>query len=182
MSLRNAVSRSPPNPQAWRWGNIGFDTRKKLWFVDLYNGNGMVKFHYARNVIVKNGCGVQYQWNNRGEPIFWHVRERFFSDEVKSISYDQKGNLIIECSAHAPPPDEGLPSDYSYVAYAYSLKTSKGYIEFYDRRDKLIKTIRDRWILVEDLPAGRLANILTFASGRTGKTSRKSSSQGLPLS
>jgi hypothetical protein len=107
----------------WYWANIGFDTTKKLWFVDLYDNKGMIKMYIAKNVILKNGSGVQYQWPDRGPRAFWHVRERIFANDVRSISYDNEGNLIVE-SVSVEAPDEDVPRDYSYVTYAYSLKTT----------------------------------------------------------
>ena len=136
--------------EPWIWGNIGFHTAKKLWFLELLNHKGLVNTYFASSIILRNGYGVQYQWPDRGPRPFWHVRERIFSEDVASITFDSTGNLIV---AFAKPevPDEQIPEDYTYITYAFSLKTARGFIEIYDSKDRLLKSIKNRWILVEDL-------------------------------
>jgi hypothetical protein len=134
----------------WTWGDLGFDTAKKLWFVDLHDYKGSVKLFLARKITLKDGPGIQYQWPDKGPREFWHVRERFFVNEVRSIGYDEDGTLVVEFVKVEAAKDE-VPQNYSYLTYAYSLHTSRGFVEFYDSNDKLLKTIHEKWILVEDL-------------------------------
>lgn len=136
---------SPP----WIWADVGFDTNKKLWFLNLFNNKGLTQQYLTRNIILKNGNGIQYQWaDNRGD--YWHIRERIYAADVRSVTYDKDGNLIVE-SIKVEAPDELVPENYAYLTYAYSLKTSKGYVEFFDKNGKLLRTINERWIVVEGL-------------------------------
>ena len=138
----------PPNP--WYWADVGFDTTKKLWFVRLNNHKGMVQIYLAKSIVLKNGYGVQYQWPDGGPRDIWHVRERIYSSDVKSINYDESGNLVVD-SVKVESLQEEVPQDYSYITYAYSLQTSRGFVEFYDKNGKMLKRINERWILVEDI-------------------------------
>jgi len=137
-------------PSPWLWANVGFDTMKKLWFVELYNHSGNTQTYIARNVILNDGYGVQYQWQNRGQHAFWHVRERIFASDVRRISYDESGNLVIE-SVRIEGVDEETPAHYSHLCYAFSLKTSRGFVEFFDANNKLLKKINEKWLVVEGL-------------------------------
>ena len=134
----------------WLWANVGFDTTKKLWFVDLHNHGGTIQTYIAKNVILKDGYGVQYQWQNRGQHAFWHVRERIFASDVRSIEYDQSGNLVVE-SIPVEALEEETPANYSYLCYAFSLKTSRAFVEFYDMNHELLKKINEKWLVVEDV-------------------------------
>jgi hypothetical protein len=131
-------------------GDLGFDTAKKLWFVDLHDYKGSVKMFLARDIVLKDGPGIQYEWPDKGPREFWHVRERFYANEVRSIGYDESGTLVVEF-VKVEALDEEVPPSYSYLIYAYSLRTSRGFVEFYDSNNKLLKAIREKWILVEDL-------------------------------
>ena len=148
-------------PGPWFWANVGFDTTKKLWFVDLHNNRGMTKLFIAKRIVLKDGYGIQYQWADRGPRSFWHVRERIFARDVRSIAYDDGGTLVIE-SIRVEEPEEEIPPDYAYVCYAYSLRTSGGFLEFYDANNKQLKKVSEKWIIVEDLTrttAGEYPNI-----------------------
>jgi hypothetical protein len=134
----------------WLWANLGFDTTKKLWFVDLHNHKGTVQTYIAKNVILKDGYGTQYQWANRGPHAFWHVRERFFASDVKHINYDDSGNLVVE-SIRIESLSEEIPAGYSYLCYAFSRKTSRGFLEFFDADNRLLKRVNEMWIIVEDV-------------------------------
>lgn len=138
---------SPSLP--WLWADIGFDTAKKLWFVNLFNYGGGTQSFVARNIIMKNGYGAQYQWPD-GPNAIWHVRERVFAADVKTINYDEKGNLVVD-SVRVEAVEDEIPQDYAYLTYAYSLKTSKGFVEFYSANNKLLWRINEKWIIVEDL-------------------------------
>lgn len=139
------MSSVPP----WLWADVGFDTTKKLWFVNLFDHKGTVRSFIAKNIILKDGYGIQYEWPEK-ERAHWHVRERLFAADVRSIDYDQKGNLIVE-SIRVEEPEAEIPQDYSYLAYAYSLRTSRGFVEFYDKNDIVLKRINEKWIVVEGL-------------------------------
>ena len=105
--------------------------------------------YLAKGIILKDGYGVQYQWpDNRGE--FWHVRERIYAHDVRSINYDKDGTLVVD-SLKIESVDEVMPDDYAYLTYAYSLKTSRGFVEFYDKNDKQIQRTNEKWIIVEGL-------------------------------
>jgi len=134
----------------WLWADIGFDTAKKLWFVNLFNFGGLTQSFVARNIIMKNGYGAQYQWPDQGPNGIWHVRERIFASDVKTIEYDEKGNLVID-SVRVEAVEDVIPDDYAYLTYAYSLKTSRGFVEFYNANNKPVWRINERWILIEDL-------------------------------
>ena len=150
ISANRSVHNMFRSASPWLWANVGFDTIKKLWFVDLHNHGGTLQTYIAKNVILKDGYGVQYQWQNRGQHAFWHVRERIFASDVRSIGYDDRGNLVVE-SIRVESLDEEIPEDYAYLCYAFSLRTSRGFVEFYDCNSKLIKKINEKWIVVEDL-------------------------------
>jgi hypothetical protein len=135
--------------EKWEWGDIGFDTKRKLWFAALFNETGKVEWHYAKNIVLDHISSIQYQWPHPGKNS-WHVRERIFAENVKQIDYDEKGNLVIKflpIFVHK----ESVPANYSYISYAFSLHTSKGFIDFYDENHKLVTTLSNKWIIVEDL-------------------------------
>ena len=134
----------------WLWADVGFDTAKKLWFVNLFNFGGLTQSFVARNIIMRNGYGAQYQWSDQGPNGIWHVRERIFAGDVKTIEYDEKGSLVID-SVRVESVEDQIPDDYAYLTYAYSLKTSRGFVEFYNANNKPAWRINEKWIIVEDL-------------------------------
>ena len=146
MSKVSESARAEP----WIWANLGFNTSKKLWFLELYNHKGLVESYFANNVVLRNGYGVQYQWADQKGREFWHVRERIYSEDVISISPEPNETLVITF-AKPKVPVEHVPANYAYVAYAYSLKTSRGFIEFYDSTNNVVGKIQNRWIIVENL-------------------------------
>jgi hypothetical protein len=48
-------------------------------------------------------------------------------------------------------PGESPPSNFSYLVYAYSLMTSRGFVEFYDASNKPLGRINEKWIIAENL-------------------------------
>ncbi len=80
----------------------------------------------------------------------WHIRERIFPREVKKIGYDEQGGLVVEHVIDSREREQ-VPSDFVSITYAYSLTTSRGFVEFHDRDDNITKRIDDRWIAVENL-------------------------------
>jgi hypothetical protein len=143
----NPMESSTPS---WNWASVGFDVTRKHWFIHLFNQGAVVKTFNARNLILIHGCGIQYQWINTGPNVSWHVRERLFAADVKSIRYEESGDLVLE-SARKEASDPSIPEDYSYLCYAFSLNTSRGFVEFYDERDALLHRIAEKWLVTEDL-------------------------------
>jgi hypothetical protein len=141
----------PPESQRprWEWANLGFNTVAKLWFLELYNYLGLIETFQAKEVSLIGGAAVQYQWPEKGKPM-WHVRERIFSQEVNKIEYDQKGTLVVEFVVNHVVPED-IPRDFDSITYAYSLTNSRGFVEFRGKDNEVIKRINDRWIAVEGL-------------------------------
>ncbi len=129
----------------WEFGDIGFDTEKKLWFVQLYNElNQNVGTHMGKNVVIKHGRAAQYEWKDGQGRAFWHVRERFFADEVENISLDAGAEVLTVVFKDEPARnDDGtVPDEYDYILYAFHLtakemakgnKPPLGFLEFYQR-------------------------------------------------
>ena len=60
-----APSASGSAQKFWEFADLGFDTGKKLWFVQFYNGiNENVGTYYARGVDITGGWAAQYQWKD----------------------------------------------------------------------------------------------------------------------
>jgi hypothetical protein len=141
----------------WEFGDIGFDTARLLWFIQLSDKtNQIVSSRHARNIVASGGLASQYQWKDYEGRPFWHIRERFFSHDVKSISDTPDGAIHIEfCDAIAN--DEEIPNEFSYVLYAYHLKNKDasdssapfGFVDFFDSDDRLLCRIDKRWIILE---------------------------------
>jgi hypothetical protein len=142
----------------WEFADLGFDTEKKLWFLQFYNGaNVNVGTYFARMVDVTRGRAAQYQWKDaRGAP-FWHVRERFYATEIEKLAIDPAGGTItVVFKAEDAREGEGsIPTDFSYILYAYHL-TSKdsgrapmGFLEFHGADGSLVGKLDNRWIIIE---------------------------------
>ena len=161
-------SSPPPDVQSkWEVGDVGFDTEKKLWFIQLYNDiNQNVGTYMAKAVILKRGNAFQYEWKDAQGRAFWHVRERFFADQVESIGVDPTGaNVTINFKddepnqpGHENPPGQDVPMEFHHLHYAFHLSNKEiavgnkapfGFVEFYDISGKLIYVINNRWIMVE---------------------------------
>lgn len=146
----------------WEFGDIGFDTDKKLWFVQLTNeSNQNVGTYMGKGIVVKRGRAMQYQWKDAQGRAYWHVRERFFADEIESISVDPAGNhVIVEFKDEEGEDDKlDVPQDFSYLLYAFHLQNKDilkgnraplGFVEFFDPKGTLIRRMNNRWILIED--------------------------------
>ena len=146
----------------WEFADIGFDTGKKLWFVQLFDSvNQNVGFYTAKNVMINSGCAIQYQWKDMQGRPFWHVRERFQSSEVEGFQIDMKGNLVINFKKNHGENDGQVPKNFAYLQYAYHLTTKEtpqsidrspmGFIEFFDQDGEIIGRLNNRWIIVEDV-------------------------------
>jgi hypothetical protein len=148
----------------WEFADIGYDTQKRLWFLQLFDSiNQNVGFYTAKNVIINRGCAIQYQWKDTQGRPFWHVRERFQAFEVEGFQIDMKGNLIINFGKdHRGEEADGshIPKDFAYLQYAYHLTTKEtpqsldrspmGFVEFCTKDGEVIGRINNRWIIVED--------------------------------
>jgi len=149
----------------WEVGDVGFDTEKKLWFVQLFNElNQNVGTYMAGTIILKRGNACQYEWKDNTGRAFWHVRERFFASEIESIGIDPSGaNLTVhfkegEGANQADSSAQNVPTEFQYLHYAFHLsnkemavgnKAPLGFVEFFDITGKLIHAINNRWILIE---------------------------------
>ncbi len=161
-SQNQAVGQPQQGESLWEFADIGFDTGKKLWFVQLFDSvNQNVGFYTAKNVLVNGGCGIQYQWKDMQGRAFWHVRERFQSSEVEGLHIDMKGNLVINFKKVHGEDDGHVPKNFAYLQYAYHLTTKEtpqsvdrspmGFVEFVDQKGEVIARLNNRWIIVEDV-------------------------------
>jgi len=146
----------------WEFADVGFDTGKRLWFVQLFDSiNQNVGFYTAKNVIINNGCAIQYQWKDLQARPFWHVRERFMASEVDGFQIDMKGNLVINFKRNHGEDDGQIPKNFASLQYAYHLTTKEtpqsvdrspmGFVEFLDQSGEVIGRLNNRWIIVEDV-------------------------------
>ncbi len=143
----------------WEFADLGFDTGKKLWFVQFYDEtNKSVGSYFARTITINKGSAAQYQWKDTQGRPFWHVRERFFADDVEGFSVDPSGNVAVTFK-DAPQREAGaVPEDFAYLTYAYHLSNKEdnqrapmGFVEFYSSGGDLLGRINNRWIIVEDV-------------------------------
>ena len=146
----------------WEFADIGYDTGKKLWFVQLFDSvNQNVGFYTAKNITMNNGCAIQYQWKDMQGRPFWHVRERFQSSEVEGFQIDMKGNLIINFKRNHGEEDSSVPKNFAYLQYAYHLTTKEtpqsvdrspmGFVEFCNQAGDVLGRLNNRWIIIEDV-------------------------------
>jgi len=147
----------------WEFGDIGFDTDKKLWFVQLTNeANQNVGTYMGKVLVVKRGRATQYQWKDSQGRAYWHVRERFFADEIESVGVDPSGNHVTVTfkDQKGADDDSTVPQDFSYILYAFHLQNKDilkgnraplGFVEFFDVKGTLIRRLNNRWILIEDV-------------------------------
>jgi hypothetical protein len=166
----NTVTTSPStgSPQIeqalWEFADVGFDTGKKLWFVQLFDSvNQNVGFYTAKNVTINGGCGIQYQWKDTQGRPFWHVRERFLASEVEGFQIDVKGNLSIYFRRSSKNIDfnDDVPKKFAYLQYAYHLTTKEtaqsfdqapmGFVEFCNENGEILARLNNKWIISEDV-------------------------------
>ena len=99
----------------------------------------------GKRVVLKHGRAAQYEWKDEQGRAFWHVRERFFADEVENVGIDPSGDLLtVVFKENRESTDEGsVPEDYSYILYAFHLTNKEmakgnrpplGFLEFYDSK------------------------------------------------
>jgi hypothetical protein len=149
----------PGSGKFWEFADVGFDTGKKLWFIQFFDEkNQGVGSYFARNIALSRGSAIQYQWKDSQARPFWHVRERFFADEIEAFSVEPSGNISISFKPGRVAEAPKLPDDYAYVLYAYHLsnkeenaKAPTGFAEFFNSKGELVHRINNRWIVIEDL-------------------------------
>lgn len=144
----------------WEYGDIGFDTFKLKWFLLLFDKSGeIVGAHYVDAIRITNGFGVQVMWRDKKIDT-WHIRERIRSENVLGITVKNEELEIIFKPQELN--SDTIPDEFSYLTYAYSTKNGRGFVEFYDMENVLVKRLSDKWILVENLrhqTAGEYPNI-----------------------
>jgi hypothetical protein len=141
----------------WEFGDIGFDTERKLWFIQLTSKtNEAVNTRHARDIKISGGTASQYQWKDTDGRPFWHVRERFFARDVKTISETPGGEIWIEFKDSSNSVTD-VPREFGYLLYAYHLTDKNpsdsaspmGFLEFYSKEDELLYRIDKKWIILE---------------------------------
>jgi hypothetical protein len=142
----------------WEFADLGFDTGKKLWFIQFYNGtNENVGTYFARSVNITRGRAAQYQWKDAKGAPFWHVRERFYATEVEKLAMDPMGGAmtLVFKGEEAPLEEEKVPSEFAYLLYAYHLTSKEkgrapmGFVDFYGSDGSLVGRVENRWIIIE---------------------------------
>jgi hypothetical protein len=175
-----ALSTSPPRPfpaedlssnvGQWEFADVGYDTQRRLWFLQLFNEtNQSVGVLHSKGIELINGTAIQQQWKDAEGRPFWHVRERLFAFEPANFSINDDGNLEVRFETlreadrattqnHKDQAgEETLPEDFSYLLYAYHLTSGegkeapKGFVEFFDSNGRRKATLENRWIIVEDV-------------------------------
>jgi len=142
----------------WEFADLGFDTGKKLWFIQFYNAaNVNVGTYFARTVNITRGRAAQYQWKDAKGAIFWHVRERFYATEIEKLAIDP-ANAVITIVFKAEETDGAermVPVGFAYLLYAYHLTSKEtgrapmGFIDFYDASGSVVGRVDNRWIIIE---------------------------------
>jgi hypothetical protein len=164
---RQGASAATTSPNAsddsqkfWEFADLGFDTGKKLWFLQFYNGkNENVGTYFAKSLSLSGGRAAQYEWKDAQGGPFWHVRERFFAAEVEKFTIDPAGGTIRLSfrDEQGQEDDTTAPAEFAYLLYAYHLSSKDGgraplgFVEFYDPKGGLIQRVDNRWILIEGL-------------------------------
>lgn len=141
----------------WEFGDIGFDTAKKMWFVQLTDkANEIISTRHGRSVKVCGGTVAQYQWKDTDGRVFWHVRERFFARDVASIAETPDGEIRIEFNGSREVGTSAVPEHFEYIVYAYHLtdKTADtaspmGFLEFFGKDGQSLQRIDNKWIFLE---------------------------------
>lgn len=141
----------------WEFADLGFDTKKKLWFIQFYNAtNENVGTYFARIIDITGGRATQYQWKDAEGRTFWHARERFYATEMESFSIDQtRGKITLVFKNEEEKKEGDVPSEFAYLLYAYHLSSKNGgrapmgFVEFYDAAGRSVGRLDNRWIIIE---------------------------------
>ena len=161
---QGAKTRSAPASQPqlsemfWEYADLGFDTGKKLWFIQFYDEtNKSVGSYFARNITITKGSAAQYEWKDTQGRAFWHVRERFFAREVEGFMISPTGSVTVVFKAGAETDAGAIPEDFAYLTYAYHLSSKDeherapmGFVEFFSAKGDLLRRVDNRWIVIED--------------------------------
>jgi hypothetical protein len=128
-----------------------------MWFVQLTDkANEIVHTRHGRSVKVCGGTVAQYQWKDTDGRVFWHVRERFFARDVKSIAETPAGEICIEFKSSREAPAMAVPEHFEYIIYAYHLTdkaadaaSPMGFLEFFGKEGQSLQRIDNKWIFLE---------------------------------
>jgi len=146
----------------WAYADIGFDTGRQVWTVQLIDAKNRGAGNLvAKSIELRNVTSFQAAWpddNLESPRNFWHVRQRILSESVSRIETGDKvdGDTITihgvrglePSSSEAPFP---LPDGTQGVEMAYSLRDSKGFVLFVGGDGKAVKEVRGRWLMTENL-------------------------------
>jgi hypothetical protein len=142
----------------WTYMDLGFDTVKLMWILQLHNSKGEgISQMMGKQIELRNTTTFQYEWpdnNLESKKDFWHIRQRTLSENVSKITMDSNDNIIVEgISKKEAISEQPIVIDDGAVALhmAYSLVNSKGFIELIDTDGKVIKTLKDKWLITENL-------------------------------
>ncbi len=163
MTSLETLKAEEETPFPWRSADLGFDTSNRMWFLQMWGDKfQLAGSTQAKKVVLVRGSGTQRQWidsNPENGAYFWHVRETISPEDVDSIF--TKGDTVTvsfktrEADKWGPHTTGFAPLDLapnaSALTYAYSLKTGKGFIEFRDAEDVVLRVIGGRYISVEGL-------------------------------
>src|SRR5579872_6726118 len=84
------------NVGQWEFADVGYDTQKRLWFLQLFNeANQSVGVLHSKGIELVNGTAIQQQWKDVAGRPFWHVRERIFAFEPANFSINDSGTLKV---------------------------------------------------------------------------------------
>jgi hypothetical protein len=103
LTTQSLVCHEPPKgslPREWEWADLGFNTKSKVWFLELFNHSGMIEAYQASDIVLKKTSASQYRWPQKGERPMWHVRERISARDVTGMGYDER-----ECSRDTGHPE-----------------------------------------------------------------------------
>lgn len=151
--------------------DVGFDTGLLRWFLQFRNKKYyVVSSLLASKIVITEGSGFQFGWiddNVDNTNYFWHVRERYWSDDIKEV---RQANDTIFLSLNRKESDDRnvkgiLPKELNenveYLDYAYSVSGNYAGLGFIDLKSKdyslkdedyqILDTIRGKQIITENL-------------------------------
>lgn len=143
--------------------DVGFATDREAWMLEFHDGKGaQAGLLLGREITLKNCSSLQVSWRDPGQlpngqfnpTDFWHVRARILYEFVDRIELDRTGVLLVECRrATEPPVEQPAPFPEGAVALemAYSLSSSKGFVDVVDEHRKVLSTLKGRWLMTENL-------------------------------
>ena len=141
----------------WAYADLGFNTGHGLWMLEFHDAKGrFIHLMTVREVILRHGTTFQYGWPDESENPrrFWHVRQRILVGNVERLWFDGGDRVEIDFVRGIEPasePPTPLPEGVVAIEMAYSLKDSKGFIELVGPDGKVLKELKDRWLITENL-------------------------------